>query len=289
MRPWVRYLEPFRKCCDRYLMTIKSLDKPINNQYVITSAYRTLQVLLSFAVPPHRYSLADIVERMGLEKNQAYRSLKTLEAAGFIQMLEDERFSLTSLLHNLSSAGAVSAQPDLAVLARPYIDALVQESGESVNVFVRMGNVAVCIDRRDSPQQVRLASVLGLSMPLHAGAVPKAMLAHLPASEQQAVLDSLPTLPRYTDKTVLDADALKHELARIKQQGYSVSDEDYDASARGVGAAIFDASGRVVGGISVGGPSFRVDDATLQRFAQLITRVARDLSGQLGYTAINVM
>lgn len=267
----------------------KPLDKPVNNQYVITSAYRTLQVLLSFAVPPHRYSLADIVERMGLEKNQAYRSLKTLEAAGFVQMLEDERFALTSLLHNLSSAGAVSAQPDLAVLARPYIDALVQESGESVNVFVRMGSVAVCIDRRDSPQQVRLASVLGLSVPLHAGAVPKAMLAHLPAPEQQAVLDSLPNLPRYTDKTVLDADALKHELARIKQQGYSVSDEDYDASARGVGAAIFDASGRVVGGISVGGPSFRVDDATLQCFAQLITRVARDLSGQLGYTAINVM
>lgn len=261
--------------------------KAPDNQYVITSAYRTLQVLLSFAVPPHRYSLADIVSRMGLEKNQAYRSLKTLEAAGLVHMLEDERFALTSLLHNLSSAGAVSEQPDLAALARSYLDALVQESRESVNLFVRAGNVAVCIDRRDSPEQVRLASVLGLSVPLHAGAVPKVILAHLPASEQQAVFERLPDLPRYTDKTVLDADALQQELEHIKQQGYSVSDEDYDASARGVGAAIFDASGQVIGGISVGGPSFRVDDATLERFAQLITRVARDLSAQLGYTAIH--
>jgi IclR family acetate operon transcriptional repressor len=257
----------------------------LDNRYVITSAYRTLQVLLSFAVPPHRFSLADVVAKMGLEKNQAYRSLKTLEAAGFVHMLADERFALTSLLHNLSSAGAVSEQPDLAALARPYMDVLVQESRESVNLFVQAGHLAVCIDRRDSPEQVRLASVLGLSVPLHAGAVPKAILAHLPASQQQAVFDSLPSLPCYTANTVLDVDVLKRELVRIRKQGYSVSDEDYDASARGVGAAIFDASGQVIAGISVGGPSFRVDDATLQQFAQLITRAARDLSLQLGYTA----
>ena len=260
-------------------------NRPADNRYVITSAYRTLQVLLSFAVPPHRFSLADVVAHMGLEKNQAYRSLKTLEAAGFVHVLDDERFALTSLLHKLGSAGAVSEQPALAALAGSYLDTLVQKSRESVNLFVRAGDVAVCIDRRDSPEQVRLASVLGLSVPLHAGAIPKAILAHLPAAEQQAVLGNLATLPRYTAKTVLDAATLQQELERIKQQGYSISDEDYDASARGVGAAIFDASGQAIGGISVGGPSFRVDDATLQHFAQLITQVARDLSAQLGYTA----
>ena len=111
-------------------------------------------------------------------------------------MFDDERFALDECVAQPEQRRR-SEHPTLTLPCspRPYIDALVQESRESVNVFVRIGNVAVCIDRRDSPQQVRLASVLGLSVPLHAGAVPKAMLAHLPASEQQAVLDSLPNLP----------------------------------------------------------------------------------------------
>jgi DNA-binding IclR family transcriptional regulator len=46
---------------------------------------------------------------------------------------------------------------------------------------------------------------------------------------------------------------------------------------------VFDASAQVVGGISVGGPSFRVGDETLERFGALITRVARAMSKQLGY------
>ena len=51
------------------------------NSYVITSAYRTLQVLQAFAAAPHRFGLTELVNRMGLEKNQLYRSLKTLEQA----------------------------------------------------------------------------------------------------------------------------------------------------------------------------------------------------------------
>ncbi|MEM7736210.1 MAG: IclR family transcriptional regulator [Deinococcota bacterium] len=258
------------------------------NQYVITSAYRTLQVLSSFAAPPHRFSLADVVTRMGLEKNQAYRSLKTLEAAGFIHMVEGERFALTSHLHSLSSAGASAEQPSLVDVARPHMDALVRDTGESVNLCVLAGDHAVCVDRRDSPQQVRLASVLGLSAPLHAGAVPKAVLANLDNARQQAVLDNLATLPQYTNSTVLDAATLQAELETICKRGYAVSDEDYDASARGVGAAIFDSSGQVIGGISVGGPSFRVSDAALDTFAQHITQAAQQISRQLGYISADL-
>ncbi|HLU83588.1 MAG TPA: IclR family transcriptional regulator C-terminal domain-containing protein, partial [Trueperaceae bacterium] len=61
-------------------------------------------------------------------------------------------------------------------------------------------------------------------------------------------------------------------------------DEDFDAHAKGVGAPIFGGEGTVVGGVSVGGPSFRVDDATLQRFAGLVKEVAQEISTMLART-----
>ena len=256
---------------------------PADSPYVIASAYRTLQVLQAFAAAPHRFGLAELGKRLGTEKNQLYRSLKTLEQAGFLETDEDGRFALTPLLHVLSAASA-PRQQSVGDVARPYLDDLVAETRESVNLFVRAGELAVCVDRRDSPHQVRLASVLGISVPLHAGAVPKAMLAFLPQGLQEQVLAQLATLPRYTEKTVLDPNALQRELTQIRTRGYSLSDEDYDASARGVGAPIFDQHGEVVAGLSVGGPSFRVSDDDLTTFAQLITRVAMSVSRRLGYT-----
>lgn len=75
------------------------------NQYVIKSALRTLEVLLEFANAPHRFSLADLQLVTGVEKNQLYRSLKTLEAAGYLQVDGAGRYGLTELVSAL--------QPDL--------------------------------------------------------------------------------------------------------------------------------------------------------------------------------
>jgi IclR family acetate operon transcriptional repressor len=254
-----------------------------SNPYVINSALRTLQVLRSFAQPPHQFSLSELVSLLNIEKNQLYRSLKTLEKADFISSQEDGRFSLTSIIHDLSAASVQLSEQSLVEIAQRYLDDCVKQTRESVNLFIRMGDHAVCVDRRDSPEPVKLTSVLGMSVSLHAGAVPKAMLAHVDEDTQRRVLASLPNLPRYTAKTVLKPELLGQELGHIREQGYAVSDEDFDASARGVGAAIFDAKHEVVAGISVGGPSFRVDDAALASYGQLISQLALMISRRLGY------
>jgi IclR family acetate operon transcriptional repressor len=252
--------------------------------YVIGSALRTLDVLKAFAEPPHRFGLADLVATMGLERNQVYRSLKTLEAAELLQQGEDARFELAGPLVALGAAAARGRSVSLLDVARPFLDELLAATSETVHLFVRDGDHAVCVDRRESPQGVRMAASLGRTVPLHAGAVPKAMLAHLSEDERAAVMARLPSLPRYTERTELDPDRLEAQLARIRAQGVAVSDEDYDPSARGVGAPIFDDARTVVAGVSVGGPSFRVDDATLDRFTQLVRAAAEGISRQLALT-----
>ncbi len=253
--------------------------------YVIASALRTLEVLRAFARPPHRLGLADVTAVLGLERNQAYRSLKTLEAGGFLVATGDARFELGPAAAALCTAAMRFHATSVIDVAGPVLDRLSAETRETVHLFVRRGDRAVCVDRRESPQSVRLVSVLGRSIPLHAGAVPKAMLAWLPQAEQRALLDRLDELPVFTDRTYRDRAALEAELAAIRARGHSISDEDFDPSARGVGAAIFDAAGDPVAGVSVGGPSFRIDDATLERFGALARAAAHDLTHALAQSS----
>ncbi len=74
------------------------------NQYVIKSARRTLEVLLAFTRAPHRFGLADLQQVTTFEKNQLYRSLRTLEAAGFIAVADDGRYEVTELARSLDGA-----------------------------------------------------------------------------------------------------------------------------------------------------------------------------------------
>lgn len=249
--------------------------------YIIASALRTLQVLHAFAAPPHRMGLVDVIERLGLERNQAYRSLKTLEAAGFLVQTDDARFEPGPAAATLATTSVRFHSAAVIDVAGPLLDRLSNATRETVHLFIRTGDRAVCVDRRESPQSVRLVSILGRSLPLHAGAVPKAILAWLGEHERAAVLARLDHLPAYTARTLRDHASLDAELRRIRERGYSLSDEDFDASARGVGAPIFAADGSVAGGISVGGPSFRIDDDTIARFAVLVRAAADEISHAL--------
>jgi len=252
------------------------------NEYVIGSALRTLQVLLAFGAAPHRFSLSELVAATKLEKSSVYRSLKTLEAAGFLSQSDDGRFGLTRVVHLLSSAVTRERTASLVEIAAPVMDELAVVTGESVHLGALAGDQTVVLDRRESPAKVRLASVvLGQSVPLHAGAVPKAVLAYVSDDVRTRVLASLPTLPVYASRTARDAGALERELEQVRLLGYALSDGDFDEAARGVGAPIFDVSGEVVGGISVGGPSFRISDERLREFGTLVRDAAQRISDVL--------
>ena len=251
--------------------------------YVIASALRTLDVLRAFTRRPHRLGLAEVIAQLGLERNQAYRSLKTLEAAGFLRLDADGRYALTHVAHLLSAAVAQGRQASLVEIAAPFMNHLASETGESVHLAALADDQTVVLDKRESAQRVRLSSVLlGQTVPLHAGAVPKAILSVAPEDLRERVLASLRELPHFGPHTATDPDALRRELAETRRRGYSISDGDFDGAARGAGAPLFDSTGQVVGGISVGGPTFRVGDSDLRRFGELVREAARGISRELG-------
>ena len=99
---------------------------------------------------------------------------------------------------------------------------------------------------------------LGHPVPLHATSTGKAFLAALPPEELDAVLRA--GLERFTDTTITEPDALRAELARIREQGYAVSHGELEPALWGVSAAARDAAGRPAAVVSVWGADARVRD-----------------------------
>lgn len=256
---------------------------PREGSYVIHSVTKALDVLFAFREPPHRFTLAELCKLVPFTKNQTYRCVRTLEAYGLLREDERGRYLLSGAVYSL----AVGAAEEASVIrvAQPFLDRLATITGESIHLVALVDGMAVAIDRRERSTGLRLATRLGTRAPLHAGAVPKAMLAYLPRNEQERILQMVPFWPRHTERTVSDPDLLRAELSEIRERGYSISDEDYELGARGAGAPIFDATGAVIAGISAGGPSVRVDEQRLHEFGVLVRDVARQISRQLGHLA----
>ncbi len=255
----------------------------MNSQYVIQSARRTLQVLLVFGRPPFRYSLAELVNATHYEKNQLYRSLKTLESVGFLAVGGDGRFELTKVVNVLGAASAQGRSTSLVAVATPFLDELAARTCESVNLGALAGDQVVCVDYRESASMVRLMLTVGQASTLHAGAAPKAILAHLPDSRREEYLTRLPSLPRYANLTVRDVEALRADLAATRARGYSISEGEFDESAVCMGAPIYDHAGHVVAGVSVGGPRSRVPRDHVPVLGRMAVEAANGISRALGY------
>lgn len=249
------------------------------SRYTIVSAIKTLDTLFVFNTA-EPLSVEEIGRRTEQSRNQVFRCIKTLEEYGLIAEREGG-YVLTPLL--LSLLPALRHDPLLSV-AEPYLRELQTRTDETVNLIVRLNQKeTIVLATYPSRHSIRLVTKVGQLALLHAGAVPKAILAFSAYEEQEAVLSMTEFLPSYTAYTMRDATELRKELDRTRERGYSVSDQDFEPGARGVGAPIFNRTGMPVGGISVGGPIIRVTENQMHEWGPLLRETADKISADLGW------
>ncbi len=243
---------------------------------------KTLDVLFAFRGASRPQAVAELAQRLGLTRSQVYRCLKTLESVGVVRE-EARGFTLTDKLLELVPA---MTSRSLIAVAEPLLLDLRDETGETINFGapVDIDQVQI-VASYPTLRTIGMLGKVGTRAYLHAGSVPKAMLAFMPVAEVERFLATVPGLPRYTPSTAVDPAALRDELRRIRARGYSISDQDFEDGARGVGAPVFGPDGLPIAGLSIGGPASRIDDATLARFGRLAVSVADAISQRLGYGA----
>jgi DNA-binding IclR family transcriptional regulator len=250
-----------------------------SDRAVVGSVLRALRLLDCFERGRPEMSLAELVRCSGYSKTTAYRLLLTLEEAGWLERRPGGAFRLTIKPFQVGSVLVDSLE--LRQEAAPVMARLAVDCDETTYLTVPAGTHAVCLERIDSGQGLRIADLyVGGSQPLHLGAGPRVLLAYREAELLPALLAG--SLERRTPHTLADPDALRADLADIRGRGYSISDQDATIGVAAIGAPVYDASGRCVAALSLGGLADRILPVRPEHRDRLL-RAAAEISQRLGH------
>lgn len=245
----------------------------------VRSVARAIDVLLALVDGPQ--SLGAVAERTNLSKGTCHRLLASLAYRQLV--LQDSTTSAYILgpgCFRFVEAMA-SGLGGIGAIARPTLDELWWQTGETVTLHIRIGAQRICIEELASKQVVRYVAGVGSTAPAYVGAAGKILLAFLDEEERERRIASL-HLDAITEQTLVDRQALEDELGRIRQVGWASSRGERVVGAAAVSGPVFDREGRVVAALSVLGPEARV--ATEEQMAKLpllVTAAARTVSTNL--------
>lgn len=142
-------------------------------------------------------------------------------------------------------------------LAKAKVEELARETGERAQFIVEEHGKAVYVHCARGSNAVDTDSGLGKRIPLHATAAGKSILAHMPEQNIREHVEEN-ELARLTDSTIVDTNALFTELEEIREREYSINDQENTEGLRAVGVAVKRPDGRVIGAISISGPTHRM-------------------------------
>lgn len=248
----------------------------------ITSVKRALEVLLLLA-RQKEVRVADVTERLGVNKSTSSRLLATLAEMGFASVDPlTRRYTLGTAAADVGLA--FLRQNDIRETLRPFLEELFRRTNETVLLVAEIQGEAVCIDKVEPEHTLRTHAVIGERVPMHCGSAAKALLAFYPSERVEEIVHEK-GLPRLAPNTISDPEVLKQKLQEIRERGYSQSVEEYNLGAAGVGAPIFNYTGAPVAAISVGGPKARLTAERMVELAVAVKDVAARASSRLGYRA----
>jgi len=145
-------------------------------------------------------------------------------------------------------------------LVRNVLRQLAQQTSETASLGVLRGRNVHYLMREEGSRSVLSVSAVGRSLPAHATAMGKAMLATLPKEELDALYGQDSSLVTLTPRTIADGKTLIERLAQVRNEPYGVDAEETILGRCGVGVAI-DAS--AIGSHEIMGISLT---STLERF-----------------------
>lgn len=247
--------------------------------YPIGSVDKALRLLRSFS-ERSAIRVADASKDLGVARSTAHRLLEMLQHHEFVQQDPVSRTYVAGPALLKIGLSAVR-NLDLRALARPIIDELVSEIQETSHLVILSGCDMLIVDAVESPRMLRIGSRLGGTVPAHAAAGGRALLATLPVAlvEELYPTEKLAAVTPYTQTSRKE---LLCELEQIRLRGYAVSVAEVEPDVSTVAAAI-PACGRQItpAAITISVPRTRVGEDDLQRLGQAAVaaacRVARTL------------
>ena len=241
---------------------------------------RAVKLLKVFTDEQPEWGLSAIAKTVGLNKTTAYRLLTALESEGLLMRSPHaDTFRLGPEIVVLG--GRALRANDLRSMARPALEQLATQTGETATLEILVDNQMLIIDEVIGDYLMNSTQSLGTRWPLHATSTGLAMLAHY--SDQQLADFWAEPLAKITPKTIISPDALCRELENTRLRGYSVATETLEMGLVVVGAVVRNHDGRIVAAISLGAPAIRFTPERVPEMGELILETAVSISSKIGY------
>jgi DNA-binding IclR family transcriptional regulator len=230
-------------------------DQPAHHR----AARRSLEIIEAVATDGGGLSLSELARRVQLPKSTAHTLVQTLAADGFLEReAHAGRYVLGPRM--LRMRGRLPDQFELPRVARPMMEALVEEVGETAILGVRSGGSIMYVEQVEAPQYIRYAAALGEARPLYASSIGKLFIAAMsPAALEELMSESPPG--RLTESTKTTPDEIVAESREIAALGYALNRGETIEGVMAVAAPIYRGSreqATLLAGLSVAGPADRV-------------------------------
>ncbi len=226
-------------------------------------------------------SAADLAVALGEPLSSVYRLMQSLTATGWVDRPAKRgpyRLGLTWM----TVGGLLEDHLDIREACLPSLRSLVASTGATSFLCVRRGSRAVCLERVEGISVQSLAMRLGSSLPLWAGAAPRALLAYLSRAERDDALAE-PAVFR-EDPPRPAPEAIASDVATTLAQGYARSESDVTPGVAALGMPVFNHRGEVEGAISVSGLTHQVlSPDVLERNVELLRSATAASSAALGW------
>ena len=233
----------------------------------VRSVGRAVDVLSLFDEHHPTRTLRELVELSGLPKTTVVRLIATLESRRLIAERSDARYGpgagflrwvrLSQSLWEINQA------------TRQSMRDLVDELGETVNVYVRQGTNRMSIAQEEGTATVRSVIAVGVPMPLSAGATAKVLLTGAPPAVFADLAAATPGL---------DVDALRRQVSAVREHGYAVTHGERELGASAVAAPIRNSEDLVIAALSVSGPTSRFTAERVGPYIAAVTKAAEQVS-----------
>ena len=244
----------------------------------MNSSEKTATLLKLLGRAPYVHSVTELGEQICCSKSGTFKLLASLVKTGLAAQTPEHKYTLGPAVYVLGRT--YEDKIGLSKMVKPYLVRLRDMTGENASFSMLINGKAILIYREESQQLVRVMGNVGQERPLYAGATGKILGAYQEESVIRKRLMEEP-MKAFTENTILSPEGLLNEYAKIREQGYAISDGELNSETIGIGAPIYDESGNVWAAVSIGAPKMRVDAVKMERYIFLIREIAKEMSEQM--------
>lgn len=245
---------------------------------VVRSTFRILEELAQ----SEPQGLKEITQKTGIAKSTVFRILNTLAQIGYVIRDANRDYRISPVLGRLVNEEAFNEE--LRRLSLPLMLELRDRYGETVNLGVQQFDKVTYIEVVPSEFALRLQESRGASVPAHASALGKAILAFSPPAVVEQLLRHH-QFESITPNTITSSDDLLAEIKRVRSAGFAVDRGEGSLLAVCIGAPILDGHGNAVAAMSISGPASRFnpkrDSAVVGALLKGTTEISRALARML--------